>query len=69
MVPSDLCGDGRAHTREGTQIDVYDRLGIQKREPAADMVFEAGWSPHGAVYYSTARRSIPDLQWRAGKIR
>jgi hypothetical protein len=52
MVPADYCGDGRPHTREGTQIDVYDRLGIQKREPAADMTFEAAWSPHGAVYVS-----------------
>ena len=39
------------------------------RPELPDMVFEAGWSPHGAVYYSTARRSIPDLQLRAGKIR
>ena len=55
MVSADYCGDGRAHTREGTQIDVYDRLGIQKREPGEDMVFEAGWSPHGAVYLHKPR--------------
>jgi len=55
MVPADYCGDGRAHTRNGTQIDVYDRLGIQKRTPTPDMVFEAAWSPHGAVYLEKPR--------------
>jgi hypothetical protein len=55
MVPADYCGDGRAHTRNGTLIQVYDRLGIQKREPSSDMVFEAAWSVHGAVYVNKPR--------------
>lgn len=55
MVPADYCGDGHAHTRDGTQIDVYDWLGIQKREPAPDMVFEAAWSPKGAAYLARPR--------------
>src|SRR5262249_48787894 len=32
LLPADYCGDGRPHTRDGTKIEVYDRLGIQKRE-------------------------------------
>jgi hypothetical protein len=55
MVSADYCGDGRAHTRDGTLIGIYDRLGIQKRSPAPGMVFEAAWSPRGAVYVSKPR--------------
>jgi ADYC domain len=55
MVPADYCGSGRAHTRDGTLIGVYDRLGIHKRTPAAGMVFEAAWSPRGAAYLSRPR--------------
>jgi hypothetical protein len=62
MVPADYCGDGRSHTREGTQIDVFDRLGIQKRDPTADMVFEAAWSPRGAVYVSKPRYGGENLE-------
>jgi hypothetical protein len=62
VVIADYCGDGRAHTREGTLIDVYDRLGIQKREPAPDMVFEAAWSPAGAVYINKPRYSGERLE-------
>jgi hypothetical protein len=63
MVPADYCGDGRAHTRNGTDINVYDRLGIQKREAAASgFVFEAAWSAHGAVYLDKPRYSGETLQ-------
>lgn len=55
VVPADYCGDGRAHTRDGTWIDLYDRLGIQKREPASGLVFEAAWSARGAVYLNKPR--------------
>jgi hypothetical protein len=55
MVPADYCGDGRAHTRDGTLIAVYDRLGIQKRAPSPGMVFEAAWSPQGAIYLNRPR--------------
>ena len=34
MTPADYCGDGKAHTRDGTLIDIWDRLGVQKREPS-----------------------------------
>jgi hypothetical protein len=55
LIPADYCGDGRAHTRNGTSIDIYDRLGIQKREPAPGIEFEAAWSPRGAVYLRKPR--------------
>jgi len=49
MVRADYCGDGRATTREGMRIDVYDRFGIQKADALSDMTFEAGWTQDGAV--------------------
>jgi hypothetical protein len=55
MTRADYCGDGRPHTRDGTLIDVYDRLGIQTRVERPDMVFEAAWGPEGAVYVSRPR--------------
>ncbi|MEP7124017.1 MAG: ADYC domain-containing protein [Byssovorax sp.] len=55
MMSADYCGDGGAHTREGTAIDVWDRQGLQWRGTAPEMVLEAAWSPEGAVYVSKAR--------------
>lgn len=55
MIRADYCGDGRAHTREGTPINVYDRLGIQESEPNAAMRFEAAWGPEGAVCVGRTR--------------
>ncbi|HEY9824488.1 MAG TPA: ADYC domain-containing protein [Stenomitos sp.] len=55
MVRADYCGTGFAHTRDGTEIDIYDRLRIQKRTPHSGMKFEAAWSPDGAVAISRTR--------------
>jgi ADYC domain len=55
MVRADYCGNGRAHTKEGTAIDIYDRLRIQTRTPKSGMVFEAAWSPEGAVFIDRTR--------------
>jgi hypothetical protein len=55
MTPADYCGDGRSHTRDGTLIDVWDRLGIQKRDPSLGLAFEAAWSTRGAVYLQKPR--------------
>lgn len=64
MVRADYCGDGRAHTRDGTAIDLYDDLVLQRpatlRDP--EYAFEAGWDPNGAV--CVARTRWPDLQTR-----
>lgn len=51
MARADYCGDGHPHTRQGTSIDNYDDLGIQRRGAADDAtyVFEAGWTGDGAV--------------------
>lgn len=58
MLRADYCGDGTSFTRDGTLIDLYDRLGIQKDEPAPGMRFEAGWSEDGAT--CVARPRIPE---------
>lgn len=55
LVAADYCGDGTPHTREGTRVDIWDRLGIQKRESEPGQVFEAAWAPRGAVYLNKPR--------------
>jgi ADYC domain len=55
MVRADYCGTGVAHTQNGTPIDFYDRLGIQKRVAKSGMKFEAAWNPDGAVAVSRTR--------------
>jgi hypothetical protein len=56
MVRADYGGDGIGHTRDGTPIDFYDRIGIVK--PAADpgkLSFEAAWGVDGAICVRKAR--------------
>ena len=48
MVRADYCGDGISHTRDGTEIDVFDVTGVQSPSDAT-MIFEAGWGVDGAV--------------------
>jgi len=57
MIRADYCGNGQTHTKDGTWIDVYDRFGIQKREPRPDVPerFEAAWGPTGATYLTVGR--------------
>jgi hypothetical protein len=60
LARADYCGDGTPHTRDGTQINVWDTLSdpgpIQSHgEPLPGMLFEAGWSPRGAVCLSKQR--------------
>ena len=64
MVRADYCGDGAPHTRDGTAIDIYDDLGIQKVSTLEDAEFalEAGWGPKGAT--CVARTRWPDIQTR-----
>lgn len=49
MVRADYCGDGRAHTRNGTPINIWDPLGIQMREAISGISLEAEWTQEGAV--------------------
>ncbi len=64
MVPADYCGDFKPHTKNGTTIDLYDDLGIQKMgtDKDGEFAFEAGWAPTGAV--CVARTRWPELQTR-----
>jgi hypothetical protein len=57
---ADYCGDGRSWTRDGTLIDLWDDLGIQKSDTRGDPTFsfEAGWNPSGAVCVAHTR--IPE---------
>jgi hypothetical protein len=50
-VRADYDGRGQAFTKNGTSIDVFDDIGIQKSDSGDDpkYAFEAGWSPAGAV--------------------
>jgi hypothetical protein len=48
MVRADYCGDGVGHTKNGTMINVYDKLKINVPDPPKKMTFEAAWEPNGA---------------------
>ncbi len=50
LARADYGGDGQPHTRNGTAVDIYEQVGIQRPESRLDgFSFEAGWAPHGAV--------------------
>ncbi len=51
MARADYCGDGVSHTEDGTLIDMYDNLKIQKKSPIdlkKPLLFDAAWTPRGA---------------------
>jgi hypothetical protein len=59
MVRADYAGDGTPHTKNGTDIDVFDHIGVQSSESGNDLkfAFEAGWAPTGAVCVARTRWS------------
>ena len=59
MVRADYCGDGRSWTRDGTPIDLYDRLSIQTEDHSDGMEFEAAWGVDGA--HCVRHTRIPEL--------
>jgi hypothetical protein len=59
MVRADYCGDGRSWTKDGTPIDLYDRLAIQTEDHNDGMEFEAAWGVDGA--HCVGRTRIPEL--------
>ena len=59
MVRADYCGDGVGHTRNGTPIDLFDRIGVQADEPADGMTLEAAFGPDGAACVRHTR--LPDV--------
>jgi hypothetical protein len=74
LARADYCGNGQPGTRDGTKINVWDRLsspgpiqdhgvkvlGIPVPLPPPGMLFEAGWNTDGAVCLSTARWLLED---------
>jgi hypothetical protein len=59
LLRADYCGDGEGTTRDGTPVDVVDRLRVHTPDPsAAAMAFEAAWGPDGAV--CVARTRVPE---------
>lgn len=64
MLRFDYCGNGGPHTADGTEIDVYDRLGINVQDNSALMLFDAAWTPDGAYCIERQRwlrLSLQDL--------
>lgn len=64
MVRADYCGDGTAWTLDGTWIDVADPTGLQLASDRPEMIFEAGWSPEGAVCVHQSRYDARDAEGR-----
>jgi hypothetical protein len=66
LARADYCGIGVPHTRNGTRVNVWDRLPapgpIQRHGllPPVGMIFEAGWNTGGAVCLSRARWLLDD---------
>jgi hypothetical protein len=56
MVRGDYCGDGNAHTVNGTYINVWDHPGVQTASfVPVSYRFEAEWTPAGAGCISLTR--------------
>jgi hypothetical protein len=50
---ADYCGDGKTYTVDGTQINIFDKLGVQADTMA--WTLEANWTPDGATCINEAR--------------
>lgn len=48
-IRADYIGNGSSFTVDGTTIEVFDRLGINRQVNHNGLRFEAGWLPSGAV--------------------
>jgi hypothetical protein len=79
MVRADYGGKGLGTTRNGMSIDIFDDLGIQKADNAANQDFEAGWTAQGAVCVRHVRvkentsltaleAAFPHLKGRIGEV-
>jgi hypothetical protein len=73
LARADYCGDDQPTTRNGTAIDIEDRVGIQSRTPnLPEFDFEAGWGPHGALCVHHARvpenLALEDLRDRCPRL-
>jgi hypothetical protein len=62
MLRADYCGDGVAHTQNGTPVNVWDAFSIQTESPVSSgWKLEAEWSPSGAV-------CLKDLRYNIGSV-
>jgi hypothetical protein len=57
---ADYCGDGNAHTREGTMVDIFDGYGLNVRDPRMSFAPESGFDASGARWVKRPR-------WPAGE--
>lgn len=72
---ADYCGDGLSATRDGTLIDIYDRVGVQTPEAEPErwgLSFESAWGPGGAICVHhpriAAESSLPALAARCPRL-
>jgi uncharacterized protein YjbI with pentapeptide repeats len=70
---ADYCGDGKSHTVDGTQINIYDRIGRQTDTQTWSV--EANWTTEGAICISKSRLAtslsaplVPDCMLNRSKI-
>jgi len=62
MMRADYAGRGSSETRDGTLVNVSDKLGIHP-EWDEGLEFEAGWDEHGAVCVRHSRvRAVASLE-------
>ncbi|MFO0761251.1 MAG: ADYC domain-containing protein [Byssovorax sp.] len=64
MIRADYCGDGRSWTRDGTLINLYDGIGVQK--DAGPWAVEAEWTEDGARCANEARATRLMVSRRPG---
>lgn len=59
MLRADYCGDGTAHTQNGTLVNVWDNFDIQAPDAELEVNWtdEAEWSPKGAACIQQVRWS------------
>jgi hypothetical protein len=59
MMRADYCGDGTAHTQNGTLINAWDNFDIQTQDTAVPVTWtnEAEWTPNGAACIQQVRWS------------
>lgn len=55
MMRADYCGNGNPHTRNGTKIELFDRIGIEKDTKEPGLSFEAAWNEQGAICVKKTR--------------
>jgi hypothetical protein len=59
MVRADYCGEGVAHTVNGTPIHVLDQYGVQVVDPNVNYAVEAEWGPDGALCLNSGNTRLP----------